>query len=58
MNRYSFYLRKGDFEMVSNANVAICTALMVGAIVWVLIGEHNASDYGEADKDDKIEKKD
>ena len=44
--------------MVANAIVAICTVLMVGAIVWVLIGEHNASDYGEDDKDDKIEKED
>ena len=44
--------------MVANAIVAICAALMVGAIVWGLIGEHNASDYGEDDKDDKIEKED
>ncbi len=44
--------------MVANVIVAISTALMVGAIGWVLIGEHNASGYGEADKDDKIEKKD
>lgn len=44
--------------MVANVIVAICTALMGGANVWGLIGEHNASDYGEADKDDKIEKED
>ena len=44
--------------MVAKAIVILCTVLMAGAIVWVLIGEHNAFDYGEADNDDKIEKED
>ena len=44
--------------MVANAIVAICTALMVGAIVWVLIGEHNAPDYDEDEKKENKEKRD
>ena len=33
--------------MVANAIVVICTVLMVGAVIWVLMGEHNAPDYDE-----------
>lgn len=41
--------------MVANAIVVICTVLMVGAVIWVLIGEHNAPD---CDEDNKKENKD
>lgn len=44
--------------MVANAIVVICTVLMVGAVIWVLIGEHNASDYDEDDKKKNKDKKD
>ena len=43
--------------MVANAIVAICTALIVGAIVWVLIREHNAPDYDEDEKKENKENK-
>ena len=44
--------------MIANAIVVICTVLMVGAIIWVLIGEHNASDYDEDEKNGDEEKND
>lgn len=44
--------------MVANAVVVICTVLMVGAVIWVLIGEHNAPDYDEDDKKENKDKKD
>ena len=44
--------------MIANAIVVICTVLMVGAVIWVLIGEHNAPDYDEDEKKENEEKKD
>ena len=44
--------------MIANAIVVICTVLMVGAVIWVLTGEHNAPDYGEDEKKGDEEKKD
>lgn len=44
--------------MVANAIVVICTVLMVGAVIWVLLGEHNAPDYDEDDKKENKVKKD
>ena len=44
--------------MIANAIVVICTVLMVGAVIWVLIGDHNAPDYDEDEKKDNEEKKD
>ena len=44
--------------MVANAIVVICTVLMVGAVIWVLMGEHNAPDYDEDDKKENKAKKD
>ena len=44
--------------MVANAIVVICTVLMVGAVIWVLIGEHNAPDYDEDEKKENEKKKD
>ncbi len=42
-----YFFGKGDFEMIANAVVIVCTVLMVGAVIWVVIGEHNAPDYDE-----------
>ena len=44
--------------MIANEIVVICTVLMVGAVIWVLIGEHNAPDYDEDKKKGDEEKKD
>ncbi len=44
--------------MIANAIVVICTVLMVGAVIWVLIGEHNAPDYDKDEKKENEEKKD
>ena len=44
--------------MIANAIVVICTVLMVGAVIWVLIGEHNAPDYDEDEKKENKEKRD
>ncbi len=44
--------------MIANAIVVICTVLMVGAVIWVLTGEHNAPDYDEDEKKGDEEKKD
>ena len=30
--------------MIANIIVGVCTVLMVGAIIWVLIAEHNSPD--------------
>lgn len=40
--------------MVSNAIVTLCTGLMVGALIWVVISEHKGEDYG-SDKNEKSE---
>jgi len=42
--------------MVANAIVILCTVLMVGALVWVVIAEHNAPDYDEDEKKEKKKK--
>lgn len=39
--------------MVADAIVVICTVLVVGAILWVVIAEHNAPDYYEGETKDK-----
>jgi len=39
--------------MVADAIVVICTVLVVGAILWVVIAEHNAPDYDEGETKDK-----
>jgi len=39
--------------MVADAIVVICTVLVVGAILWVVIAEHNAPDYDEGEPKDK-----
>ena len=44
--------------MVANAIVVICTVLMVGAVIWVVIEEHNAPDYDKDEKKGDEEKKD
>ncbi len=44
--------------MVANAIVILCTVLMAGALVWVVIAEHNAPDYDEDEKKGDEEKKD
>ena len=44
--------------MVANAIVILCTVLMVGAVIWVLIAEHNAPDYDEDEKKENKEKRD
>ena len=44
--------------MVANAIVVICTVLMVGAVIWVLIAEHNAPDYDEDQIKENNDKKD
>lgn len=44
--------------MVANAIVILCTVLMVGALVWVVIAEHNAPDYDEGETKKKNDKKD
>lgn len=44
--------------MVANAIAVICTGLIVGAVIWVLIAEHNAPDYDEDKKKGDEEKKD
>lgn len=43
--------------MVANAIVILCTVLMVGALVWVVIAEHNAPDYDEDEKKENKENK-
>lgn len=43
--------------MVANAIVILCTALMVGALIWVVISEHNAPDYDESSKKDSKDEK-
>ncbi len=42
--------------MVVNAIAVICTVLMVGAVIWVLVGEHNASDHEEDTKKENDKK--
>ena len=44
--------------MAANAIVAICTVLMVGAIIWVVVGEHNAPDHDEDEEKENEKKKD
>lgn len=44
--------------MVANAIVILCAVLMAGALVWVVIAEHNAPDYDEDEKKGDEEKKD
>ena len=44
--------------MVANAIVVLCTVLMVGAVIWVVIAEHNAPDYYEGETKGKNDKKD
>ncbi len=44
--------------MVANAIVLLCTVLMAGALVWVVIAEHKAPDYDEDEKKGDEEKKD
>ena len=44
--------------MVADAIVVICTVLVVGAIIWVVIAEHNAPDYYEGETKEKNDKKD
>ena len=44
--------------MVANAIVILCTVLMVGALVWVVIAGHNAPDYDEDEKKENKENKD
>ena len=39
--------------MVVDAIVVICTVLVGGAILWVVIAEHNAPDYDEGETKDK-----
>ena len=43
--------------MVANAIVILCTVLMAGALVWVVIVEHNAPDYDEDEKKENKENK-
>ena len=44
--------------MVANAFVILCTVLMAGALVWVVIAEHNAPNYDKDEKKGDEEKKD
>ena len=44
--------------MVANAIAVICTGLIVGAVIWVLIAEHNAQDYDEDQIKENNDKKD
>ena len=44
--------------MVANAIAVICTGLIVGAVIWVVIAEHNAPDYDEGETKEKNDKKD
>lgn len=44
--------------MVANSIFAICTFLMISAVIWVLIEEHNAPDYTEDKKKENKDKKD
>ncbi len=44
--------------MIANAIVIICTVLMVGAVIWVLMGERNTSDHDEDNKGDKTQNED
>ncbi|WP_292195702.1 hypothetical protein [Butyrivibrio sp.] len=39
--------------MVANAIVILCTVLMAGALIWVVVAEHNAPDYDEGETKDK-----
>lgn len=41
-----YHAAEMEINMVSNAIVIICTAVMFGAIIFVLIREHNGSDVG------------
>jgi len=44
--------------MIANAVVIVCTVLMVGAVIWVVVGEHNAPDYDENEKKESKNNKD
>ena len=44
--------------MVANAIVILCTVLMAGALVWVVIAEYKAPDYDEDEKKGNKEKRD
>ncbi len=42
---------------MANAIVVLCTGLMIGAIVWVLVLEHKGEDYDEENTAVKAEEK-